>query len=215
MARPSVEAERREQILAAACTTLAETGLTGLRVSDVAKSAGVSSGTVHYYFTSKKELVNAAFEYNFTNSLQRRQWLMAAENVHAADSDDPIGLLRDIVDSYLPDGDTSTLTAWRVWADLWAEGMRDVELQEMNERLYGRWRQLVADVICRAQELGHARDGDPVRMADMLISMIDGLAMQALLHSQHVTNQRMRDLCRAFINHMVNSPTAAVAEGED
>lgn len=209
MARPSVEAQRREEILSAACSTLAETGLTGLRVSDVAKSAGVSSGTVHYYFTSKKELVNAAFEYNFTNSLQRRQWLMAAEDVHAAETDDPIGLLRDIVDSYLPDGDASTLTAWRVWADLWAEGMRDPELQEMNQRLYGRWRELVADVIRRAQELGHAREGDAVRMADMLISMIDGLAMQALLHSDHVTHQSMRDICRTFIDHMVNAGAEA------
>ena len=111
----------------------------------------------------------------------------------------------EIIDSYLPDGDEPTLRAWRVWADLWAEGMRDTELQEMNERLYGQWRQLVAEVIRQAQALGQARPGDPVQLADMLISMIDGLAMQSLLHSTHVNHDSMRNICRAFIDDMISS----------
>lgn len=205
MARPNVEAERREQILTAACAAIAHVGLNGLRVSDVAKEAGVSSGTVHYYFASKKDLVNAAFEFNFTSSLQRRQWLTAIDDETLAVSKDPLGLLHEIIDSYLPDGDEPTLRAWRVWADLWAEGMRDTELQDMNERLYGQWRQLIATVIRQAQGQEQARPGDPVQLADMLISMIDGLAMQSLLHSTHVNHDSMRNVCRAFIDEMISN----------
>jgi AcrR family transcriptional regulator len=35
----------------------------------VAKQAGVSSGTVHYYFETKKDVLTAAFEFNLTDSL--------------------------------------------------------------------------------------------------------------------------------------------------
>lgn len=193
MPRPSVEAERREQILDATCAVIADCGLGGLRVSDVAKVAGLSAGTVHYYFVSKKDLVNAAFEFNFTNSLQRRQWLLDTD-------DDPMTLLRHLVDSFLPnEQDDTTMRAWRVWADLWSEGMRDPTLQEINERLYGQWRDLVADVIGKAQETGLASPGDQVQRADMLISMIDGLAIQHLLHSAQTSREAMRNTCHAFL----------------
>lgn len=196
MPRPNVEAERREQILDATCAVIAEAGLGSLRVSDVAKTAGVSTGTVHYYFVSKNDLVNAAFEFNFSNSLQRRQWLLYS-------NEDPVSLLRHIVDSYLPGEDGTTLRAWRVWADLWAEGMRDPTLQEINERLYGQWRDLVANVISKAQDQQLARPGSPGQLADMLIAMIDGLAMQSLLHSSHMTQQTMRQTCRVFIDETI------------
>jgi AcrR family transcriptional regulator len=65
MPRPSVEAERRRQILDATCAVIAKSGLRQLRVSDVATAAGISSGMVHYYFDTKDELVSAAFEFNF------------------------------------------------------------------------------------------------------------------------------------------------------
>jgi hypothetical protein len=40
-----------------------------LRLAEVAKQAGVSSGTVHYYFETKKDVLTAAFEFNPTDSL--------------------------------------------------------------------------------------------------------------------------------------------------
>ena len=73
MPRPNVEAERRDQIQRATCAVIAESGIRDLRMTDVAKQAGVSSGTVHYYFESKQALIHAAFEYNFRHSTQRRK----------------------------------------------------------------------------------------------------------------------------------------------
>ncbi|GAB3874014.1 hypothetical protein GCM10029964_015280 [Kibdelosporangium lantanae] len=76
MPRPNVEAERKDQILRATCQVIADLGYVNLRVSDVAKQAGVSGGTVHYYFDSKRDLVHAAFEYNFARSLERRRGIL-------------------------------------------------------------------------------------------------------------------------------------------
>jgi AcrR family transcriptional regulator len=193
--RPSVEAQRRKQILDAACAVIAKRGLQQLRVVDVAAAAGVSSGTIHYYFDTKKELVNAAFEYNFRHSLERRRWMRD-------ETREPLELLGEIVESYLPNRGAS-LRAWKVWADLWAEGIRDPALQEINEELYGQWRELVRGAIAAAQRAGAAHHGDPELLANMLIGMVDGLAMQVLLRAKAMPLETMREACRTFIDRLI------------
>ncbi len=195
MPRPSVEAERREQILDAACVVLAERGLQALRVADVAREAGVSAGTVHYYFESKKDVVAAAFEYNFAHSLARRADILAAD--HA-----PLESLHAVVESYLPT-DPAATRAWMVWAELWTEGARDASLAAVNERLYGQWRDIVTELIARAQRDGTASDGDAAVFANTLVGLVDGLAVQVLLHSRVMDVALMRTTVHAYIDDVI------------
>lgn len=192
MPRPSVEAERRPQILAAACAVIASAGIPALRLSDVAKEAGVSSGTVHYYFESKREVIAAAFEFNLADSLARRQELLASGK-------DSLAILHDLVESYLPNDELS-VRAWKVWLALWAEGSRDPVLQEINERLYGQWRDVVAGVLTSAQDEGLTREGDPLVQANTLIGLLDGLAVQVVLQSPSMPLDLMRSICDDFID---------------
>ncbi len=53
--------ERRQQILAAALELFAERGLHDTSVSRIAARAGVSQGTVYWYFDSREQLFEAAF----------------------------------------------------------------------------------------------------------------------------------------------------------
>ena len=187
MPRPSVEAERREQILAAACDVVSEMGFKSLRIADVARRAGTSTGTVHYYFDTKTDLMRAAFEWNFARSLDRRRHLLREQ-------DDPRQRLRSFVESYIP-ADDETVRAWRVWAELWVEALHDPALQDLNEQVYGEWRRLVAGIIRDGQDAGLFRDEDPVLVANALIGMIDGLALQVILGSRSMTLDRMRSVC--------------------
>jgi AcrR family transcriptional regulator len=56
MARPAVAAERRAQILDAMYDVIAEHGLAGASVTDIAEAAGVARGALHYFFANKDEL---------------------------------------------------------------------------------------------------------------------------------------------------------------
>ena len=109
MPRPSVEAERKAQILRATCAVIADAGIHDLRLADVARRAGVSSGTIHYYFDSKQALLHAAFEDNFRHSLELRAAVLAGGG-------SPLDLLARLVESYAPQDDES-VAAWRVWAE--------------------------------------------------------------------------------------------------
>ncbi len=195
MPRPNVEAERRPQILSAACEVIATVGVPELRLADVAKVAGVSSGTVHYYYETKKDVLNAAFVFNLEESLKRREALLHAGKGNLA-------ILNDLVESYLPKDEVSH-RAWLVWLALWAEAARDENLQAVNDRLYGQWRSVVAGVIEAAQEEGSARPGNAGQMANMLIGMLDGLAVQVLLGSGAMSLAAMRKICKAFIRDVI------------
>jgi AcrR family transcriptional regulator len=200
MPRPHVEEERRQQILEATWHVIAVSGFRSLRLSDVAKRAGISSGMIHYYFDTKRDLLKAAFERYYEHSMQRRQWIMETGK-------GPLELLKLIVESYLPIQD-ETMEGWHVWSELWVEGLQEPDLQQLNEDFYGQWRRLVAGIIRDGQDAGVIRDGSAVELANMVIAMIDGLAIQVLLGSRSMTAERMRATCMAFIDEMLADPAA-------
>jgi hypothetical protein len=94
-----------------------------------------------------------------------------------------------------------------VWAELWVEALHDQDLQELNERVYGEWRRLVAGIIRDGQDAGVFRQDDPVLAANGLIGMIDGLALQVLLSSRSMTIDRMRAVCDQVITGLELVPS--------
>lgn len=167
------------------------------RMADVAERAGVSTGMVHYYFDSKRALLAAAFEHNYRASLVVRRALLDS-------AEPPLAVLRKLIFSYLPD--QRTQTGWRVWAELWAQAIRDTEFQQVNEQLYDEWRQIVVDLVERAQREGSARAGDPGTIANMVLSMIDGMATQVLANAQQMKLARMRRTLLTFLDDYVAAP---------
>lgn len=195
MPRPHVEEERREQILQATWQVIARTGFRALRLSDVASEAGVSSGMIHYYFDTKRELVRAAFERYVTHMTRRRQWILESER-------GPVELLKLVMASYVPKDD-ETRRGWRVWSELWIEGLKETDLGQLNEEYYGQWRRLVAGIIRDGQDLGLFRDGNALTFANILVAMVDGLAIQVLLGSTSMTPERMQATCDAYVDEML------------
>lgn len=195
MARPNVEEERREQIMAATRRVLVTRGLTLLRVSDVAKVAKLSPGIIHYYFDSKEELLRATFEDSFKVSVDRRRQLF--DDDIAADVK-----LHQLLKSYVPESKES-IEWWHVWMQLWAGALQDADLRAINEKAYGEWRTLIGGVIEQGVEQGIFVIGDLSLVVNQLISMIDGLAVQVLLESGEMTASEMLRLCDAYVDAML------------
>lgn len=57
MARFKDQEQRRDALVSVALQVIRESGAAGLRIRDVAERAGVSTGTVHYYFDDVQGLV--------------------------------------------------------------------------------------------------------------------------------------------------------------
>lgn len=194
MARPNVEALRKEQILRSALQQISERGVVGLRVSDVARGAGVSGGIVHYYFDTKLDLIRAAFEENAATSLERRAAIFADETAGVRET------LFALIDTYLP-ADETTTESWRVWIEWWAAALQDKELADVHNSAYEDWARRMQSVFDRLEGI------DPEtsrRNAHTLIALLDGLTIQALMGSPLMTVDRMRELCRHAVDLLLD-----------
>jgi AcrR family transcriptional regulator len=65
--REQMREERRKQILDSALVVFSQKGFHASNVSEVAAHAGVSQGTIYWYFESKEELFDAAIMAFFTD----------------------------------------------------------------------------------------------------------------------------------------------------
>jgi AcrR family transcriptional regulator len=177
----------RERILSAACRVIARRGGDHTRYVDIAREAGVSVGSIQYYFDGRAELLSAAF-YWFNDKTTA-----AAKAIYETEPNPLnrlVALVRFCVEG--PEG-WDFYGTWSVWLEYWSSSNRDLELR--NPTLYDRWRQPFHDAITdgaeeRLFELVHPVDDS----VDRIIAAIEGLSMRALLEPDRVPVQRMFEL---------------------
>jgi hypothetical protein len=84
-------------------------------------------------------------------------------------------------------------------------------MRPMNDQLYGRWRKVVGEVIVSGQAAGDFRqDVDADSLVNHFVALMDGLAIQVLLHSPQMSVAKMRRVLGDFVTtHLAQVPIAA------
>jgi AcrR family transcriptional regulator len=162
-------ADRTQDILRAACRVIAERGCDGMRMGDVARTAGVSSALVHYYFDTRSELLRRAFLY------ADEQVDVFIQNA-VARCETPRERLETAVLSYLAD-DQAVEQSWRIWSEMLRAALYEPSLRPDVEQSYRSWVEEVAEHV---RECAQERIDDAATAA-RLCALVDGLAQQALL----------------------------------
>ena len=176
---------RKLEILRATWRLIAERGYHEVRVADIARACGTSSGTVHYHFPGKQDVLVAALRHCVERAFERQ----SAELRELTDAREQ---LLKLVDLQLPRaGDVRD--EWSVWTQFWAEAAVRPELRPVHNDFYGQWRRVVVHMVRRGIEQGVFRDVDPDGFALHLSALTDGLAIQVLTGSPQVSVTRMRD----------------------
>jgi AcrR family transcriptional regulator len=200
--RPSIDHIRRPQILAAAAEVIAERGVAGTRIADVAERCGVSPPALLYWFDSKEQLLAEAL---------------------TADDDRFYELLEERLDGAMTPGErmvalieTATESAddFALWMELWTWALRDAELRAARERFDARWRAaieaIVADGVAAGQFGGAV---DPQQAALAIAALIDGLSAQAALGDPEASNPRVREIVLAGAEKLLEAELPARAGG--
>jgi AcrR family transcriptional regulator len=186
--RPTTGHVRRPAILKAAAEVIAERGVIGTRIADVAERADTSAPGVLYWFASKDELLTEAL-----SSADDRFYAQLGDEL--ASLDGARARLARIVEMWPNDGDDEAV----LWMELWVRALRDPEVNAARERLDRRWRTAIADVVRDGQATGAFRRVDPVEFALTLGALMDGFAIQLALHDPAVTPARVREHCMALV----------------
>ena len=187
--RPSVEEQRREEVLEATWDLIIEVGYGRVRVADIAERMGMSTGTIHYYFDTKEDVLDAAFRFAVEDSRHRSEDALAGIG-------DPWERLVALIEAHLPRGDARR--EWVIWLQLWSEASVRPRLRALNEDDYGRWIDLVEGIVRDGQERGVFRTIPARDFVVGLLTMMDGLVIQCLMGSHEVDLDRLRDLLVGF-----------------
>ncbi len=184
--------ERRTEFLEAAWRLISKHGYHAVRIADIARACGTSSGAVHYYFPTKQDVLNAALLHCVESAIERQgAELRSVDSAHER-------LLR-LIDMQLPAG-SRVRDEWLVWLQMWAETALRPELRSSHNGFYARWREAVVRIVRRGQRQGQFRaDADAERLALGLTALTDGLAIQVLTGAPGVTPARMRGVLLDFI----------------
>jgi AcrR family transcriptional regulator len=174
---------RREEILRAAVDELARRGIAETRVADVAATLDVSPALVFYHFDTKERLLAEAFAYAAREQLRALERALK-RGTGAADT-----LLR-IVRIYAP---LASAPTWRLWIDAWAASLRMPDMRRVSQRLDVHWKDAVATAIASGVQGGEFRCDDPDAAAWRITAMMDGLAIQNVVHRGLVTRRQMRE----------------------
>jgi AcrR family transcriptional regulator len=163
---------RREEILDAAAAEVTRRGFARTRVADVASALGVSTALVFYHFGTKEQLFAAALEHAVNQDLERLDSTVAKAK-------GPADAVRRILALYSPQGSAE---GWTVWVDAWAESLREPEMRATSRRLDVRWKDVLAEQIQCGVADGVFDCADPDAAAWRLSALLDGLAVQVLVH---------------------------------
>jgi AcrR family transcriptional regulator len=136
---PEPAATRKHHILDAACRAIARTGAAAVRVSDVAREAGVSTALVHYYFPSRANVIEQAF-------VHADDMADAVAEANLAELDTGREQVERLILTWAGD-DPAIRTNWAVWNEMWQYAAHNETAREMVADSHRRWLEQVADLI--------------------------------------------------------------------
>lgn len=181
---PADKISSRARIIDAAGKLMADKGIKQTTLADVARKAGISRGTLFYYYASKNDLIYDILEKHLSDltdaifaSLPRRR--SSAADLAAVLQTALTGLVRDE-------------NSARINLYLLQEAIIDgSDLKDRFAVKYQTWRELIASQIMRAFGVTDARRASA--LGTLMLAMIDGLTIQFLLAPRSVNFQEVAE----------------------
>ncbi|MFI1916985.1 TetR/AcrR family transcriptional regulator [Nocardia sp. NPDC020380] len=187
------KAERRTQLLESLADAIAETGLEGVSIRDLATRAGVSIGTVQYYFSTKTELLLGAWHHVAAQAEQRYRQSGIAD----LSAREQLLSFTELLISPTPEHRLS-----HVWLALVSRAAHDPEIADLHR---SQW-QGTADMLGRMLTAANpAREPESADAATELLALLDGLSISVLTEPTRVSPERARRIARTWVRSWLDS----------
>ncbi|MFJ3667028.1 TetR/AcrR family transcriptional regulator [Streptomyces sp. NPDC090106] len=189
--RPRNQTARREALVSAAGRAIAERGLEALRIKDIADAAGVSQGSVLYYYPELDDLVLEVHRDAVESFIASRQ-----RAYDEAPGQEPVARLRALLDSGRPTGSDDPVHG--LLYELHRRAGRSPGHAELMTSLFAREVALYATAL----EVGAATGvftlaAGAQDLAHGLVALEDGYGLHILSHNAALRPDRTRELITA------------------
>ena len=172
MSKADVAAERKDQIVRATVDCITKHGYHNFSMQDVARTAGVSKGIIHYYFLNKDELMMSVLD-KVAGDIER---VLAAELQSITDPKRKLEVFVDVCFDIV----RSTKEYYQVNMDFWTQINQKEDVRKVIARHYTKFRDSASTVIKEGIDKGVFRQVDPKNYSSYVIAVIDGLSLQWL-----------------------------------
>ncbi len=172
--------ETRAGVLRAAIVLISEHGMDGMTMRQVAQASGLSTGTINYHFTNKRGLILAALD-------------AAPASPGGGDATTVMERLRHLFRGFVME-DTERRAWWSFWVEFTAQSARDPDLRNRQWARMEAQSHEVEDLVRVGIQRGELRaDLDPILIAEPLLALAYGLAVQQLVSPDAATVRRASD----------------------
>lgn len=192
-------ANNRSLIVAAAYKLLAEEGYDAATMKEIAHAAGVAPGLIHYYFSSKDQLLQEVLHtagQRYVKEVER--WCQTLS---------PQQLLETTFTE--PQQRVLNQPEWfRLRCELFALGLRNANFHEAVRVMLSTGRQcisrLVRQIAGAKSTSPHQQITNPEAMAAVLLAAFDGLALQKLADPEFDLESAYQTLFQMFTSQLEN-----------
>lgn len=168
---------RRLALAKHAVDVIADKGIENMRLVDVARRMGVTTGLVTHYFEDKDAVLLAALEY------------VASELIWHDEASDSINAPQDMY-AYLVEIlplDEARRQHWKVWIAFWSRALNNPMLAKVHKRYNVTFREKLVELITRFE-----MHPNPVESADAVNMTIDSIATHATIEPDYWIARRQR-----------------------
>ena len=164
---------RRQQILSAALQLFVERGYENSSVDEIARVAGLSKGSIYWYFKSKLEILFALTDH-FVEQSQSEVVRMAAADKYGTEA--LYKVHRDLHEQkqITPEND-------KLLSQLMGLAAHQPEIRNRMCEYYRKWDNVSADLIQGAMNRGEFSAADSRAIAQAICALYDGLCMRKQL----------------------------------
>lgn len=182
---------RRRQLTDATAHEIARAGLASVRLRDVARAAGWTTGALCYYFPGKKDLLLATF---------RARTELAHARFEAAAAGG--SMVQAKIDSILP-VDSERLLNWKVWLAFWGSAVGDADLTAEQRHRYEVFRKGLTQAAAHDQEIGIlSAHHSPAELARVLATLLDGVAVQVVFAPDQWPASQQRRVVEGYLESL-------------
>jgi TetR/AcrR family acrAB operon transcriptional repressor len=188
--------EKAEIIAVAALKTFRECGYNKTRMVDIAQTAGMGKGTLYEYFKDKADILRFAFDQYFSVFSQGILEAMAEKTT-------PSDKILALIDFALRHA-----AEWEDHCAIYVDYFGAARIEERKRfslsDIYTEMKNILENLIKEAQSAGEIDEQfDPSAVAELLISIYDGIVLHKIFDGQRVAMDLIRQTAMTLITQGV------------
>ena len=183
---------RRAELTDATARVIARSGIEAATMREIAAEAGWTTGALTHYFADKRELLLATFQSSLAARRSRRDELLDVSTIDR---------LRASLNGALPIDDDRR-RHWLVTLAACSHASGSKPLADAQREAYCEFRDYVIGLV---EDVGLATGTDARHIAEQLVAMADGIAIQAMFDPESWPAERQQGALDAQLDSVLDS----------